>query len=108
MPSIIAVHGLNGHRESTWTTPDTEVLWLKSLLPQIVRNASIWTWGYDSRTYTKSHSDHLTTKILHDHAHALVYDIDSERRANNTYKRPIVFIVHSLGGLVLKAVSTHG
>lgn len=30
-PSIVAVHGLDGHRESTWTA-ENGVLWLKALL----------------------------------------------------------------------------
>lgn len=102
--SIVAVHGLNGHRESTWTD-DNNVLWLRDLLPSKLLNARVWTWGYDSRTHTKSHHDHLTIKKLYDHARELVHDLDGERRDDSSYQRPIIFIAHGLGGIVVKSVS---
>ena len=107
--SIVAIHGLNGHRETTWTFEgkgkNGDVLWLRDLLPSIIPNARIWTWGYDSRTRSKSHGEYLTIKSLYDHGRELVFDLDGERRASNTHRRPIIFIVHSLGGIVVKSVS---
>ena len=107
--SIVAIHGLNGHREKTWTFEGKgktgDVLWLRDLLPSIVLNARIWSWGYDSRTRSKSHGEQLTIKSLYDHGRELVFDLDGERRASNSHRRPIIFIVHSLGGIVLKSVS---
>ena len=68
--SIVALHGLNGHREKTWTFEgkgkSKDVLWLRDLLPPIIPNARIWTWGYDSRTRSKSHGEQLTIKSLYD------------------------------------------
>lgn len=107
--SLVALHGLNGHREKTWTFEgkgkSKDVLWLRDLLPPIIPNARIWTWGYDSRTRSKSHGEQLTIKSLYDHGRELVFDLDGERRASNSHRRPIIFIVHSLGGIVLKSVS---
>ncbi|OCL02322.1 hypothetical protein AOQ84DRAFT_357452 [Glonium stellatum] len=37
---IIAVHGLNGHRDKTWTAGNG-VNWLRDLLPQDLPNARI-------------------------------------------------------------------
>ena len=106
--SIVAIHGLNGHREKTWTFEGKgksgDVLWLRDLLPSIIPNARIWTWGYDSRTRSKSHGEQLTIKSLYDHGRELVFDLDGERRASNSHRRPIIFIVHSLGGIVVKSV----
>ena len=64
----------------------------------------VWTWGYDSRTHTKSHHDHLTIKKLYDHGRELVQELDGERRADDSYQRPIIFVAHSLGGIVVKNV----
>lgn len=65
----------------------------------------VWTWGYDSRTHTNSHHDHLTIKKLYDHGRELVQDLDGERRTDGSYQRPIIFVAHSLGGIVVKIVS---
>ncbi|OCK96149.1 uncharacterized protein K441DRAFT_657484 [Cenococcum geophilum 1.58] len=50
---IIAVHGLNGHRDETWTAGNG-VNWLRDLLPQDLPNARIMAWGYDANTYSRS------------------------------------------------------
>ena len=107
--SIVAVHGLNGHRERTWTcdnrTGGDGVMWLRDLLPKRIPRARVWTWGYDSRTHTRSHRDHLTVKTLYDHGRELVFDLDGARRECGTHQRPIIFVAHSLGGIVVKNVS---
>jgi hypothetical protein len=74
--SIVAVHGLNGHREKTWTSKDN-VNWLKDLLPEKIPNARIFSWGYDANTYSKSH---VTVQYLYDHATTLISDLSLERR----------------------------
>ena len=81
------------------------MIWLRDLLPKRIARARVWTWGYDSRTHTRSHRDHLTTKTLYDHGRELVFDLDGARRESNTHQRPIIFIAHSLGGIVVKNVS---
>ncbi|KAM0799509.1 hypothetical protein BDR22DRAFT_963873 [Usnea florida] len=103
---IVAVHGLNGHRETTWTD-EGGVLWLRDLLPLSIPNIRVWTWGYDSRTHTKSHHDHLTIKKLYDHGRELVQELDGERRTDGSYQRPIIFVAHSLGGIVVKNALLH-
>ena len=108
LQSIVAVHGLNGHREKTWTCNETsgdDVLWLRDLLPNRIPGARVWTWGYDSRTHTRSHRDYLTTKKLYDHGRELVFDLEVARRGSKSHQRPIIFIAHSLGGIVVKNVS---
>ena len=103
------MHGLNGHREKTWTFVDEkpkgkEFLWLKDFLPSKIPNARILTWGYDARTYSQSHGESVSIQQLYDHGRDLVGDLDRERRNDGTERRPIIFIAHSLGGLVVKTV----
>ncbi|KAG8797716.1 hypothetical protein FRC16_008589, partial [Serendipita sp. 398] len=94
---IIAIHGLDGHRENSWTADDG-TMWLRDLLPDDVPNARILTYGYDA--YTRSFSQTSTKTIFH-HAEAFVEDLSRLRRAADP-KRPIIFLAHSLGGIILK------
>lgn len=51
--SIVAVHGVNGHRVKTWTRQDTGTaeseppeMWLSEVLHTSVPNARVMTYGY--------------------------------------------------------------
>lgn len=37
----------------------------------------------------------------------LLYELDSERRKDGTRQRPIIFIAHDVGGIVVKIALTH-
>ncbi|KAI8168729.1 hypothetical protein K4K49_012692 [Colletotrichum sp. SAR 10_70] len=45
---IVFVHGLNGHREETWTAPGETEPWPKTLLPKEITDARVLTFGYDA------------------------------------------------------------
>lgn len=99
--SIVAVHGLNpgsksNHGRRTWAVGegDDERLWLRDFLPSKVPEARILLFGYDSSVINGSKM-HLT-----DHAKNLLNRLESKRTA--APERPILFIAHSLGGLVVK------
>ncbi|CAI4212535.1 unnamed protein product [Parascedosporium putredinis] len=64
---IVAVHGLNGHPERTWTAK-SGTHWLRTLLPEDIPNAP---------------------------------------KAINSIQRPIIFVAHSLGGIVVKSALIH-
>lgn len=57
--SIVAVHGLNGHRDKTWTASNG-VHWHRDLLPNDIPNARIFCWGYDANT----HGDRVSCQYL--------------------------------------------
>ena len=99
---IVAIHGLNGHYNKTWTT-DTEsgreCNWLRDLLPQAVPEARIMSFGYNSAVqFSKSVADIGTF------AESLLEEILSYRMSNAEKSRPIIFICYSLGGLIFKRV----
>ena len=74
----MAVHGLNGHRENTWTANDDGgVNWLRDFLPSDIPNARIITWGYDANTHSTSR---IGAQHLYDHAKTLVSDLCLKRR----------------------------
>jgi hypothetical protein len=98
---IVALHGLNGHWEKTWQSSirkGEQVVWLRDLLPQQIPHARIMSFGYDSvLQFSKSVADIGTF------AEQLLEDLIS-RRNGLAAKRPIIFICHSLGGIVVKKV----
>lgn len=97
----MAVHGLGGDWESTWTEPKSNRLWLRDFIPAQFTNTKlrIWSFGYDSATaFTNSVAD------IDDAAKALINALDGERQQKNSRKKPIVFIAHSLGGIIVKRV----
>ncbi|KAF2466293.1 uncharacterized protein BDR25DRAFT_345541 [Lindgomyces ingoldianus] len=99
---IVAVHGLNGHCDETWTAANG-THWLRDLLPKDIPDARIFCWGYDANT----HGKRVSHQFLYDHAEQLVADLCLRRKRTNTMKRPIIFVAHSLGGIIVKGALIH-
>ncbi|KAG8814340.1 hypothetical protein FRC17_001194 [Serendipita sp. 399] len=99
--SIVAIHGLDGHREKSWTTED-KTMWLKDVLPNDLPNARILTYGYDADTRSFSQT---STQTIFRHAEAFAEDLSRQRRTHP--ERPIIFLAHSLGGIILKRALAH-
>ncbi|KGO78310.1 hypothetical protein PITC_059230 [Penicillium italicum] len=100
---VIAVHGLGGHHERTWTwnpvgsTGEKPCVWLRDLLPSEIPNARILSFGYSSAVaFSKSIGDISTF------AEQLLSLTLRERASENQRSRPVVFVAHSLGGIVVK------
>lgn len=98
MVDVCFVHGLTGDRESTWKTPGQEP-WIQSLLPSKLAGARILTYGYDAYVANKSV---VSCNRLIDHATNLLADLTTDRASCNATARPLIFVAHSLGGLVCK------
>ncbi|KAJ5970512.1 WD40 repeat-like protein [Penicillium vulpinum] len=96
---ICFIHGLTGDRERTWTAKGQSAPWPQSLLPQKLQQARILTYGYDAYVISKSKA---SRNRLIDHATNLLADLTSDRESCNASSRPLIFVVHSLGGLVCK------
>jgi hypothetical protein len=96
---IVAVHGLNGHREKSWTDDKSGILWLRDLLPLQLPNVRVLTFGYDADTLRLSNVSQLS---LSDHARSFVAELLRVRRDPETERRPIIFLTHSLGGILVK------
>lgn len=96
---LVAVHGLQGDAYKTWEAEDGN-LWLRDNLPEDVPQARILTFGYDSAVaFTPSVS------TIEDIARSLLNRLSGMRSNTDdkdSHERPIVFICHSLGGVVLR------
>ena len=96
---ICFVHGLTGNRDSTWTAHGQSTPWPKTLLPPKLSKARILTYGYDAYIVRKSVA---LLKRLIDHATNLLNDLTTDRACCDASTRPLIFVTHSLGGLVCK------
>jgi hypothetical protein len=78
--SIVAIHGLNGDREATWTatTDDGDKLWLRDFLPNNIENASILTYGYDAYAHGR---DLFCQQTLNGHARDFVAKLSLYRKS---------------------------
>ncbi len=93
---IVAIHGLNGSAFGTWTH-ENATFWLKDLLAKDVHGARIFTYKYPSHVlFSKSKA---TTE---EYAKTLLVDLKDNRNGPGQDQRPIIFIAHSLGGIVCK------
>ncbi|KAI9762573.1 MAG: hypothetical protein M4579_000376 [Chaenotheca gracillima] len=96
---VVAVHGLQGGALKTWRHGDGS-MWLQDFLPTEIDDARIMTFGYESRIAFSKSAANLEEKAL-DLLNLLGPKRDRDRH-NDSRPRPIVFICHSLGGIVVK------
>ncbi|RDW69220.1 hypothetical protein BP6252_08240 [Coleophoma cylindrospora] len=101
---IIFVHGLGGSSRATWTF-DNELsnFWPKEWLPKEpgLSGARISSFGYNGFPTDRNSSSTLN---IADFARDLLLRLKIHDQANesNLGKIPIIFVVHSMGGLVTK------
>jgi hypothetical protein len=98
--SIIAVTGLAGHAYGSWAH-SPERMWLRDYLPKDAPNTRILTYGYPSKLQA---SNSIT--ILQDHTNTFVHRLIDVRESGQCESRPIIFIGHSLGCLIIKKALT--
>ena len=92
---IVAIHGLNGDAYNTWTHRKSRNLWLRDQLPRDLPGARVYTYGYPSHLlFSKSKAQ------IRDYASKLLSCLSTARVGQE--RRPIIFIAHSLGGIVCK------
>ncbi|KAL1962274.1 hypothetical protein VTN77DRAFT_9864 [Rasamsonia byssochlamydoides] len=93
---IVAVHGIGADPYFTWVT--NQVHWLENaeMLPQRFPDARIMSFGYESQWF----GAHAVKISLLSVAEDLLQDLDEARKHCAT--RPMIFIGHCFGGLVIQ------
>jgi hypothetical protein len=108
---------MGGHAIETWTHPKSNAFWLRDFLPLQIPDARIMTFGYNAApAFGPS-----TSEVI-DHAKSLLASLVDKREEpevpidptlqstmqmltiSQEEDRPLVFIAHSLGEIVLKQV----
>ena len=77
--SIVAVHGLYENALQTWTSDRSNALWLRDaeMLPMVIPNARILTWGYNTDVH--AFLGHTSSNGVMQHAHTLVAQLQTDR-----------------------------
>ncbi|KAH7091508.1 hypothetical protein FB567DRAFT_490488 [Paraphoma chrysanthemicola] len=94
---IVAIHGLNGDAFTTWQH-ENGTIWLRDLLPNTFPGSRVFTYGYPSELFWSS-----SVATLRDYSRNLLTAIAAVSEGK---QRPIIFVCHSLGGLVCKQVGS--
>ena len=102
VPSIVFVHGLTGKRTKTWLADGAARPWPQELLAEKIPEARILTYGYNADVVHFSKPAGLNTVLQH--ANNLNGDLTSHRYRTSSMDRPLIFVAHSLGGLVCEQV----
>jgi hypothetical protein len=99
---IVLVHGLNGHPQKTWTSPKG-VFWPTQLLPASLKSsqARILVYGYNADVYSFGDRG-PSSDLIHNHAETLLNSLKSNRTLEEVEDHPIIWIAHSLGGILVK------
>ncbi|OBT86873.1 hypothetical protein VE02_03833 [Pseudogymnoascus sp. 03VT05] len=88
----LAISGLGGHAFGSFKEKDGSYMWLCDDLPYHLATARIIIYGYESQLHGSQSFQGL--EALASNLRALLRDI--------TEKKPLFFIAHSLGGLIVK------
>ncbi|KAL7770063.1 hypothetical protein ACKLNR_001447 [Fusarium oxysporum f. sp. zingiberi] len=94
---VIAVPGLGSHALGSWKSPNSNDVWLRDFLPKDEPNIRVLLYGYDTVL-----PGSFSKQSIEDLGGALLEQIIAFRAKDGTSYRPIIFIGHSLGGLLIK------
>ena len=98
---IVAVHGLMGNPYTTWTRgkdPNGKP-WISDFLPSQLPHARVFSYGYDSNFVRSS-----SVAGIPEFAMNLLAWLKLRRSTESERQRPLLFICHSLGGIIVKKV----
>ncbi|CAN9171138.1 unnamed protein product [Alternaria alternata] len=103
---VIAITGLDGHAYGSWRGKGTlGRMWLRDFLRRDLPSCRTMIYGYNSKL-----SSHGIDTIM-DYGRAMLEELKKVRNTEELRKRPLFFIAHSFGGIIMahclvKAVQT--
>ncbi|TWU71008.1 hypothetical protein ED733_002087 [Metarhizium rileyi] len=95
---LVFVHGLREAGLKAWTDADTGALWMRDLFPHKKYGARNLICEYDATRLVTPGGP--STSGIYDEASELIHHLSAMR--TDAESRPIVFICHEIGGLIVK------
>jgi len=102
---IIFVHGLGGTSRLSWSwNRDLSLFWPKEWLPleQELEEARALTFGYNAHFMSPNKDTFNISDFAKDLRMQMKFGNDSDVQSLKIGKLPLIFVVHSMGGLVVK------
>ncbi|KAK3347052.1 ankyrin repeat-containing domain protein [Lasiosphaeria hispida] len=90
-------------KEGTSATRQDDVYWPADLACKTIPNSRILTYGYDTKVRHRF-AGPVSKNCVYDHARDLLCSFEPLRRNPDEACRPILFVAHSLGGIIVKEV----
>lgn len=84
------------------STNKLEIYWPTDLLPVQCPQARIMVWGYDTMV-TRGPAQAANKSGIFTHGQNLLYALDRQR----DFRKPIIFVAHSLGGILVKEMISY-
>jgi hypothetical protein len=94
---IVAIAGFGRHALGSFCSADGTTVWLRDFAPQDIPQARFVTYGYEP-AFDENEDD----QGIHDLARTLLDKLIIFRQRTHTQRRPLIFVCHSLGGVILK------
>ncbi|ORX95666.1 hypothetical protein BCR34DRAFT_498311 [Clohesyomyces aquaticus] len=93
---IIAITGLDGNAYGSWTSRSNLArMWLRDFLSKDMPQCRTMIYGYNSKL-----SSHGIDTVL-DYGRELLEGVKNIRRTQSLRERPLIFVAHSFGGIIL-------
>ena len=95
---IVFIHGLGGDGRKTWTHSKSEEFW-PDFLAKDIPNARIMSYSYDPKLLSVRRP--ASTSKFDNHARTFIELLAIKRIKEDATTRKVVFVAHSLGGLLV-------
>ncbi|KAF2008357.1 hypothetical protein BU24DRAFT_429452 [Aaosphaeria arxii CBS 175.79] len=93
---VIAITGLDGHAYGSWRGKgNLGRMWLRDFLSKDLPCCRTMIYGYNSKLLSRG------TNTIKDYGRELLEEIRKIRHTEQLWQRPLFFIAHSFGGIIL-------